>query len=190
MNSRQWLGWFAPLAITGCASAPLTSTLSAAGAASYSGAPVSAMPPAAAEPELDALRAQLGELGGWGSPVSVRIAREPGVVKLMLDAGESFGDGSAELQPAALQAYAGLASALAGRPGVVAHVLVRGELGPVPETSLPARRAASIQSYLESRGVPGTRVRAQGAAAARPAVEVTFRPVIAGREAQAWVPPS
>lgn len=191
MLRRLWLG-LPLLALGACASAPLPLTSSlpeAAAPVSFVGAPAGALAPAAVDPELDALQAQIKGLAGRGAPVPLALARESAGLKLSFGADESFTPGSAELRPAALSAYAGLARALATRPGVVAHVRVSGEASPEPETSLPARRAASLRSYLAARGVPGTRLRVHGAAGAG-AVEVLIKPIIAGREAEAWVPPS
>jgi outer membrane protein OmpA-like peptidoglycan-associated protein len=180
------------LALGACASAPLplTSTLPVAGApASFVGAPAGVLAPAAVAPELDALQDELRELAGRSAAVPLRLARDDAGLRLSFGAGESFAPGGAELRPAALTAYARLARALAGRPGLVAHVRVLGEAAPEPEASLPARRAASLQSYLAANGVPGTRLRAQGAAG-QAAVEVLVKPIVGGREAEAWVPPS
>jgi outer membrane protein OmpA-like peptidoglycan-associated protein len=191
MPRRLALGW-PLLALGACASAPvpLTSTLPAAAApVSFVGAPAGALAPAAVGPELDALQAQLGDLAGWGAAVPLDLLREEAGLRLRFGVDESFTPGSAELRPSALSAYAGLARAVAARPGVVAHVRVLGELSPEPEVSLPARRAASLQSYLGAKGVPATRLRAHGAAGAG-TVEVLVRPIVAGREAEAWVPPS
>lgn len=189
MLRRLWLG-LPLLALGACATAPLplsSSLPAAAGPVSFVGAPAGALAPEAVEPELDALQAQFKGLAGRGVPL--RLAREGTGLKLNFGADESFTPGSAELRPAALSAYAGLARALAARPGMVAHVRVLGDASPEPETSLPARRAASLESYLSARGVPGTRLRAHGAAGAT-AVEVLVKPIVAGREAEAWVPPS
>ena len=81
---------------------------------------------------------------------------------------------------------------LAGRAfGVVVH----GDADSAdPATDLSARRAASLLNYLASRGLPLTRLRAEGRGAREPAtpdtgaaanrrVEFVLKPVIAGREA-------
>lgn len=180
-----------PLALGACSAGKLTSSLPAAGLPpSYVGAKAGVLAPEAVEPALQALEEELDDLGGRRAPVPLRVAREPGMLRLSLGARESFASGDAELRPAALATYAGVARALA-RPGTVAHVRVMDEAAadPEPATGLAARRAASVQAYLAARGVPGTRLRAQGLEGAS-AVEVLIRPIVAGREAEAWVPPS
>ena len=79
----------------------------------------------------------------------------------------------------------------AAKMGGDVHVLVAGGEGGATPTSLAARRAATLRAYLEQRGVPATRLRAEGrAAAADPRVLLVLKPVVAGREPEAWTPPS
>jgi outer membrane protein OmpA-like peptidoglycan-associated protein len=173
-----------------CSGGKLTSTLPPPGApASYVGASAGVLAPAAVEPELAALEKELGALAGRRAAVPLQLSREGAALRLSFGAQQSFAPGAAELEPAALSAYAGLARALAARPGTVAHIRVTGEAAPEPAIALPARRAASLQAYLAMRGVPGTRLRADGAEGAG-TVEVVIKPVVAGSEAEAWVPPS
>jgi outer membrane protein OmpA-like peptidoglycan-associated protein len=175
-----------------CSGGKLTSTLPPPAApASYVGASAGLLAPAAVEPELAALEKELGALAGRRVAVPLELSREGATLKLSFGAQESFAPGSAQLEPAALAAYAGLARALAARPGTVAHIRVTGDAGAAsePESALAARRATSLQAYLAMRGVPGTRLRANGAEGAG-TVEVLIKPIVAGNEAEAWVPPS
>jgi outer membrane protein OmpA-like peptidoglycan-associated protein len=153
------------------------------------GAQAGVLAAAAVGPELEALEDELDGLAGRRAPVPLRISRDGEVLKLGLGAADSFAPGSGELRAAALATYAGVARVLARRPGTVAHVRVLGEAASEPSAGLPARRAASLEAYLVAQGVPGARLRAQGAVGAD-AVEVLIKPIIAGREAEAWVPPS
>ena len=132
----------------------------------------------------------------------MQLSRAGNVLKLQLGAVESFGPGSAQLEPAALAFYAQLSDILRQRPGTVAHILVHGDVAASGErsTDLTARRAISLQGYLASRGVPGTRLRAEGRGVAEPLtpdgaaasrrIELVLKPIVAGREAEAWAPPS
>lgn len=187
--NRRILAALVPLALGACSGGKLTSSLpSAAMPPSYVGVSAGTLAPEAVEPALKALQGQIDGLAGRGAPVPLRVQRDAGALKLTLGAAESFAAGDAELLPAALATYAGLARALA-QPGTVVHVRVLGEVTPEPAAGLAARRAASVQAYLAARGVPGTRLRAQGVEGAG-AVELLVKPIVAGREAEAWVPPS
>jgi len=178
-----------PLALAACAPAKLNSTLPPDGLpASYVGAHAGGLAPEAVAPALAAFERTLAPLAKRGAAVPLSVEREGVALKLRFGVTESFDGNSAELQPAALAAYAGLAQALAS-PGTVAHIRVLGPADGEPATSLAARRAAAVQAYLAARGVPGTRLRAHGDAGDG-AVEVLVKPIVAGRETEAWVPPS
>lgn len=190
--------WLA-LLLAGCAK--LTSTLPPPGApASYVGAQPGVLAVEALEPQLTALQDELaGRIAGHSWPVPVQLSRAGEVIRLRLGADESFGAGSAQLRPAALGLYAEFAGILNAQPGLVAHVVVHGaETAEDLSTDLSARRAAAVQSYLQFCGVPGTRLRAEGRGAqqpltpdgAVPRIELVLQPIVAGREAQAWVPPA
>ena len=197
---RAWraLAALAPLLLAGCA-AKLTSSLAAPATVSYVGAPAGALTPETLEPALRQLEDELGRrVAGRPWPVPVQLSRNGEVLRLRLGADESFGADSAQLQAAALGVYAELASILSRRPGLVTHVVVHGDTPAVdPATDLSARRASALQNYLALRGVPGTRLRAEGRGAAEPLapdvggprVEIVLRPIVAGREAEAWAPP-
>ena len=190
---EAWLPALAALALAACGVPRLTSTLPGTAApVSYVGAQAGVLAPDAVEPELKALEDALGDLGGWHAPVPLKLSREGESLKLRFGEAESFAAGSAELKPAALAAYAGLARVLAARGGTVAHIRVLGDVAPEPSIGLAARRAASVQAYLAARGVPGTRLRAEGreSAPSGAAVEVLLKPIVAGREAEAWAPPA
>jgi len=201
VNARIALAGMA-LGLGACTS--LTSTLPAtAPVVSFVGAPTAAVPLAGVDAELLRLQGELERRVArrdWGVPLQLSRGAEPWL-RLRLGADESFESGSAQLQPAVLLLYAEVGTVLRDAPAVT-HVLVHGD---APEadaaTGITARRAASVQSYLLTQRVPGTRLRAEGrgarepvtvepgAAAANRRVELVIKPVIAGREAEAWLPP-
>ncbi len=190
---RRFGFWLLALGLAGCSAPRLTSTLPVASApVSYVGAQAGVIASGAVEAELKALERALDDLGGWRAKVPLKVSRDGELLRLRLGEAESFAPGSAELKPAALKLYAGLARVLAERPGTVAHIRVHGDATPEPSIGLAARRAASVQAYLAARGVPGTRLRVEGreSAPAAAAVEVLLKPIVAGREAEAWVPPA
>ena len=184
----------APLAQGAC-SAKLSSSLPPpAPPTSYVGAQAGAIDAATLEQELGRLEEALGALTARRSPVPARLSRQGDALALSFGPAESFGVAGAQLDPRALAVYAELARILAARPGTVAHIVVRGDPA-LPSSDLalglPARRAAALHSYLTTRGLPGTRLRAEGRADAdAEAIEVLVKPIVAGREAAAWVPPS
>jgi outer membrane protein OmpA-like peptidoglycan-associated protein len=194
VNGWRLAAGLAPLVLGGC-SAKLSSSLPApAPPPSYVGAQAGVLQAAALEQELDQLEQQLGALAAGRASVPAQLTRAGGALALRFDATQSFGAADAELEPAALAPYAELARILASRPGTVAHIVVRGDAG-LPSSdaavALPARRAASLQAYLAARGVPGTRLRAEGRTGADvETVEVLLKPILAGRETEAWIPPS
>lgn len=149
----------------------------------------------------DALERRLTERD-WGVPLQLSRGAEP-YIRVRLGADESFGPGSAQLRAPVLALYAEIGEVLKGAPSVVTHVLAHGDAATTAEpwTDLTARRAAAVESYLVARGVPPTRLRAEGRGAAEPAtadagagsvnrrIELVLKPVVAGQEAEAWMPP-
>ncbi len=201
MKTLRLLGLL-PALLAGC-SAKLTSSLPAsAPVVTYVGAQAGLLTPGASlVAAVDGLQRDLEQATRQLRGVPLELSRDGSVLKLRLGADASFGPDSAELEAGALELYAALAQVLARRPGTVAHVLVHGEVASAElPTDLTARRAASLRAYLGARGVPGTRLRAEGrgssqrltpdAADANRRVELVFKPIVAGQEAQAWVPPS
>lgn len=184
--------------LAGCAPKPvLVSTMPEAPAVTprpaVIGATISALPPDA----VDAVAAQYkAELERRLQATGARLQFRPqpaGVIGLRMPAAESFETGSAQLQVAALTRYSEIAEVLKTYAGCVAHVLVYGDSMPEGDLALTlgARRAASILDYLVRRGVPPTRMRAEGrlATEAGEQIELVLKPLVAGRESQAWTPP-
>ncbi|MGQ0587375.1 MAG: OmpA/MotB family protein [Gammaproteobacteria bacterium] len=190
-----------PVLLAGC-SARLSSSLPpAAMPASYVGAQAGVLAPEALGPAVDGLQRELEQVAKAKDVVSAQLSRDGEVLKLRIGADQTFGPASAELRPTALEFYAEVAQVLARQPGTVAHIVVHAEVASgEPATDLTARRAASLQSYFLLRGLPGTRVRAEGrgsaqrltpdAAPANRRIELVIKPIVSGREAEAWAPPS
>lgn len=117
-----------------------------------------------------------------------------------MDGDSAFDAGDAQLRAATLDILARLKPAVMQHDGVVIHVIAcNGKPGDNARgTSLGERRAASVASYLAGLGVSGARLRYEGRAVpgqcgsglAAHALALVFKPVIAGREQQAWMPPS
>lgn len=183
----------------------LTSTLPAATpAVSLVGMPAPAVALPVVDFELTRLQGELERRVAareWGVPLQLSRGAEPSL-RLRLGADESFEAGSAQLQAAALLLYAEVGAVLRGAPAVT-HVLVHGDTAEADAaTGITARRAASVQSYLLAQSIPGTLLRAEGRGAREPAtvesdaaavnrrVELVVKPIIAGREAEAWQPPA
>ncbi len=205
MKTARLLGLLPVLlaALLGACSAKLSSSLPAsAPAVSYVGAQAGALTPGpAVAAAIDGLQRDLEQATHDSRAVPLEFSRDGNVLKLRLGADASFGPDSAELEVAALDLYAQLAQVLARRPGTVAHILVHGEAASAElPTDLTARRAASLRAYLAARGVPETRLRAEGrgssqrltpdAAPTNRRVELVLKPIVAGQEAEAWTPPS
>lgn len=190
-------------ALAGCAG-PLKSTLTPASSpAELAGVPAISVAPESVETQSARLQAELERRvmsKDWGIPV--QLARMPdGAVRVRLGAAETFERGTAQVEPRAMLVLTEVAAILKQAPASVVHVLAHGDdAGSEPATSLSARRAASVQSYLATRGLPPARLRAEGRGAREPAgmsaadpanerIELIARPVIFGREAEAWMPP-
>ena len=202
---RARLAWVGLAAALGGCAAGLSSTLPAtAPVTSYVGAGAPAVPLSALDAELTRIQGLLERRvarRAWSVPVQLTRAPEA-YLRIRLGADESFLPASAQLQPAALVLYAEIGDVLLAAPATVAHVVVHGDTAADdPSADLTARRAASVQSYFATRGIPGTRVRAEGRANREPAtvepgaeaanrrVDIVVQPIVAGSEMQAWAPP-
>lgn len=203
---RRVLTAAAALLLAACAPR-LTSTLGDTSLpAEPFGEPTAVIQPAELDAQWQALRGQLDALvAGNVTPVPLQLLIGPdGALRLRAGSDESFEPGAATLEPAALAFYARVAKLLRGYGPAVLHVLVHGDVATDDEPSLDlsARRAASLQNVLVGAGAPAGRLRTEGranrepatddagAAAANRRVELVFRPVIAGREPEAWMPPA
>ncbi|MGH8442609.1 MAG: OmpA family protein [Nevskiaceae bacterium] len=191
-----------PALLLAACSAKLTSSLpTTAVPVSYVGAQSGVLAPATLGADIEAMQRELWQVVQGKGAVPAQLTRDGNILKLRLGADESFGRDSAQLKPEVLEFYADLAQVLVRRPGTVAHILVHAEVASAElATDLTARRAASLQSYLAARGVPGMRLRAEGrgswqrltpdADAANRRIELVIKPIVAGDEAAAWAPPT
>lgn len=191
------------LALAGCAT-PLKSTLPAASAPpSAVGAVLPNIGYDSVGAQTSALEARLQKsIEADESGLAVVVDRtQAGLVRVRFGADEAFQRGTAQLTPAGMRAASDAASAAVAVPSFVIHVLAHGaDPGSELSTSLSARRAAAVASYLASLGFPAARLRSEGRDAREPAapsaadpsnwrVELVFRPVIQGSEAEAWQAP-
>jgi outer membrane protein OmpA-like peptidoglycan-associated protein len=100
-----------------------------------------------------------------------------------------FGEDNAQLRPAALGLLDRVAARVNAQGGFVTHVLVSAQDESADGAyGLSRRRAASIGSELVLDGVPQGRLRAEGRRGAA-VIELVFKPVVEGHEAEAWTPP-
>lgn len=193
----------AQFALSSCATGVKSTLPATAAAPDYVGASPVVVSAESREADMARVQAALEALTqrDWGIPLQVGRTPE-GLVRVRLGADESFEARTAQLQPAALLLYSEIAKVLQTAPESVTHVLVYGaDAAGNGATGLCARRAASVQSYLVTRNLPATRLRAEGRDAREPVntevssaanrrVELVIRPVVAGREAEAWMPPA
>lgn len=197
---RRVAGAVAAALLAACAGRPpLTSSLDAAApkapSRSYVGEQAVALAATRAEPVAREVLARLEERQSadeWAVPA--RLQRRPdGSVAVRLDAGQSFEPGSGQLRASALGTYASIASALRDNASVVVHVLVVEAAPPPagPADALSARRADSLLEYFERRGLAATRLRAEGRSGMQHgAIELIVKPVVQGRESEAWLAPA
>ena len=173
----------------------------------YVGQSVEALPREAVGDEMDRLSRRLAEqFAGDIKTATLQLSRLPGgLILLELSGAAAFESGSAELPPAALDFYARLADVIRRNDATVLHVIAHADAASRDDTaqSLSERRAASAASYLTNLGVPGTRLRYEGRGAREPLatsdtaegqrrnrrLDFVVRPVVDGREVQAWMPP-
>lgn len=120
------------------------------------------------------------------------LPRADGLPCLRLD-GAAFRAGSGELDAASLSSLDSIAQVLTHSGAYVVHVLgERGdEAGTAPGSELGERRAAAVAAVLSRLGVPDARLRAlsREQPGSSGGVLLIVKPVIAGQEPEAWVPP-
>lgn len=145
---------------------------------------------------VDALQAALAQQlpPARGSGVLGVSRRADGAPRLLLDSAQSFEVGSAQLRADQLLQLANCASAVKDAGAFVVHVIGFNEPGSkVDGQTLGERRAVAVLSYLRERGLPVSRLRAEGRAAsdamAAQRLELVFEPIVQGREVRAWMPP-
>ena len=137
---------------------------------------------------------------------SLQLLRLPGGIILLEFAGDAaFETGSAQLRASSLDFYSRLAEVVLRHDSTVLHIVAHtdGADGDDAGLSLSERRALSVAAYLEGSGVPATRLRHEGRGLREPLasnataegqrrnrrLDLILRPVIEGKETQAWMPP-
>ena len=135
---------------------------------------------------------QITEIGG--DALKIGIASEV-----------SFDLNSAQLRPGAMTTYAKIANILKTYDKTVIHVVGHTDStgSATHNQTLSNSRAASVSSYMASQGVPAGRIREEGRGEREllvrtgdgvneprnRRVDIIIKPVIEGREAEAWTPP-
>ncbi|MBI2382602.1 MAG: OmpA family protein [Gammaproteobacteria bacterium] len=126
-------------------------------------------------------------------------------LRVGITADASFDVNSAQMRPEALNTYAKIAQVLKDYDRTVVHVVGHTDSTGADDYNqgLSVRRAASVATYLQNQGVPGTRVRQEGRGESEPVagndsadgrkrnrrVDIVIKPVVEGREQDAWTPP-
>jgi outer membrane protein OmpA-like peptidoglycan-associated protein len=126
-------------------------------------------------------------------------------LKIGIASDVSFDVNSADLKPGAQATYARIAAVLKDYDQTVIHIVGHTDSTGTAEHNqrLSERRAASVASYMLNAGVLGERVRQEGRGLREPIapndtaanrtrnrrVDIVIKPVVEGREAEAWNPP-
>lgn len=173
----------------------------------YVGAAVGAMAGAGVGVYMDRQRKELEkQLAAETARKELRITQlKDGSLKVGITSDASFEVGSAQLKPVALTTFSKIAGILSTYDQTVIHVVGHTDStgGDDLNQSLSERRAASVASYLSEQGVPSNRVRQEGRGKREPLasnktkegqrqnrrVDIVIKPVVQGREQDAWTPP-
>jgi outer membrane protein OmpA-like peptidoglycan-associated protein len=171
------------------------------------GAVVGAIAGGAVGNYMDKQKAQLErDLAAETARKELQIIQLPGdALKIGIASDVSFDIDSAQLKPNALTTYAKIASVLKSYDKTVIHVVGHTDTSGSDShnQSLSERRAAAVNSYMSSQGVPAGRLREEGRGEREPLVrtadgvkearnrrvDIVIKPVIEGREQEAWTPP-
>lgn len=173
----------------------------------YVGAAVGAMAGAGVGVYMDRQRQELEkQLAEETARKELQITPlKDGSLKVGIASDASFDVGSAQLKPQALNTFAKIGSVLSKYDQTVIHVVGHADNTGSDELnqSLSERRADSVASYLGQQGVPDNRLRQEGRGKREPVasnqtkegqrqnrrVDIVIRPVVQGREQEAWTPP-
>ncbi|HSW14681.1 MAG TPA: OmpA family protein [Solimonas sp.] len=171
------------------------------------GAVVGAIAGGAVGNYMDKQKAQLDrDLAAEAARNELQIIKLPGdALKIGIASDVSFDIDSAQIRPDALNTYAKIASVLKTYDKTVIHVVGHTDTtgSDAHNQSLSERRASSVASYMISNGLPAGRVREEGRGerelavrtgdgvkeARNRRVDIIIKPVIEGREQEAWTPP-
>lgn len=171
------------------------------------GAVVGAIAGGAVGNYMDKQKAQLErDLAAEAARKELQITQLSGdALKIGVASDVSFDLDSAELRPNAMTTYAKIANVLKTYDKTVIHVVGHTDASGSNEhnQSLSQRRASAVAGYMGGQGVPAGRLREEGRGerelAVRTAdgvkesrnrrVDIIIKPVIEGREQEAWTPP-
>ncbi|QHS09938.1 OmpA family protein [Sinimarinibacterium sp. NLF-5-8] len=128
-----------------------------------------------------------------------------GSLKIGIASDVSFDVDSAQLKSAALNTYAKIAQVLQTYDMTVIHIIGHTDSTGSDQYNqgLSERRAASVASYMGAQGLSMQRVRQEGRGESQPIadnntvdgrtrnrrVDIVIKPVVEGREQEAWTPP-
>lgn len=194
------------LSLTACASVPPplaeSETALSPATTNYVGAEVVALPADDASDYMQRLQQALVSAlakTALNPQPKIQIIKDD-VLLFSLPTTSSFEVNSGELRPAALATYGAIAEVLRQYQQSVVHVMA---FASAPSDanltlSVPNRQVAAIVAYWMAQGIPASRLRqTTNMVDAAPAdvrstrqVAIAIRPVVQGRENQAWVPPS
>lgn len=171
------------------------------------GAVVGAIAGGAVGNYMDKQHAQLQrDLAAEAARNELQIVQLPGdALKIGIASDVSFDLNSAQIRPEALNTYAKIANVLKTYDKTVIHIVGHTDTSGSAEhnQSLSERRASAVASYEISQGLPAGRVREEGRGerellvrtadgvkeARNRRVDIIIKPVIEGREQEAWTPP-
>lgn len=171
------------------------------------GAVVGAIAGGAVGNYMDKQKAQLDrDLAGEAARNELQIIKLPGdALKIGIASDVSFDLDSAQIRPEAMNTYAKIASVLKTYDKTVIHIVGHTDASGTDahNQSLSERRASSVASYMASQGLPAGRVREEGRGerellvrtgdgvkeSRNRRVDIIIKPVIEGREQEAWTPP-
>ncbi|HEY1077590.1 MAG TPA: OmpA family protein [Fontimonas sp.] len=194
-------------AIGALAGAVLGNQVSGARGAPIVGAVVGAIAGGAVGNYMDKQKAELNrQLAAEAARDELAITQLPdGSLKIGIASDVSFDIDSAQIRPDALNTYAKIAGILKTYDKTVVHVVGHTDSSGSADHNqgLSERRAASVASYMQGQGLPGSRVRQEGRGerellvrtgdgvkeSRNRRVDIVIKPVIEGQEQQAWTPP-
>jgi outer membrane protein OmpA-like peptidoglycan-associated protein len=171
------------------------------------GAVVGAIAGGAVGNYMDKQHAQLQrDLAAEAARNELQITQLPGgALKIGIASDVSFDLDSAQLLPNALTTYAKIANVLKTYDKTVIHVVGHTDSSgsATHNQSLSERRASSVASYMVNQGVPAGRLREEGRGerellvrtadgvkeSRNRRVDIVIKPVVEGREQEAWTPP-
>jgi outer membrane protein OmpA-like peptidoglycan-associated protein len=173
----------------------------------YVGAAISAIAGTGVSAYMDSQRKQLEkQLAVEAAQNVLQIAQlKEGSLRVRVASDVNFDVGSAQLKPQALNTFSKIADILNTYDQTVVHVVGHTVASGSDELnqSLSERRAATIAEFLSDQGVSANRIRQEGRGVREPIVssktregrqknrrvDIVIKPVVAGREQEAWMPP-